>query len=72
VCDMVRLWRNDSLFARAYSLFEYGYRGRTGRYVLSVKNLVEKHKPDVSGITGVRSWLRKWGWKQDGVIEKDK
>jgi hypothetical protein len=53
-------------------LFEYGYRGRTGRYVLSVKNLVEKHKPDVSGITGVRSWLRKWGWKQDGVIEKDK
>jgi hypothetical protein len=72
VCDMVGLWRKDSLFARAYSLFEYGYRGRTGRYVLSVKNLVEKHKPDVSGITGVRSWLRKWGWKQDGVIEKDK
>jgi hypothetical protein len=68
-CDMVHLLRNDNLFVRAYSLLEYGYRGRTGCYVLSVKNLVEKHKPDISGISGVRSWLRKWGWKQDGVID---
>ena len=70
-CDMVHLLRNDNLFVRAYSLLEYGYRGRTGRYVLSVRNLVEKHETCISGILGIRSWLRKWGWKQDNVIEKD-
>jgi hypothetical protein len=68
-CDMVHLLRNDHFFVRAYSLFEYMYRSRTGRYVLSVRSLVEKHKPDISGISGICSWLRKWGWKQDGVID---
>jgi hypothetical protein len=68
-CDMVRLLRSDLFFVRAYSLFEYIYRSRTGRYVLSVKNLVEKHKPDISGISGIRFWLGKWGWSQDEVID---
>ena len=68
-CDIVHLLRRDNLFVRAYSLLEYGYRGRTGRYVLSVRNLVEKHKPDISGISGIRSWLQKWGWNQGGVID---
>jgi hypothetical protein len=45
------------------------YRSRTGRYVLSAKKLVEKHKPDISGIPGIRSWLQKWGWNQGGVID---
>ena len=69
-CDMVHLLRNDNLFVRVYSLFEYGYRTKTGRYVLSVKNLVEKHEPDISGISGIRSWLRKWGWKKNVVIKQ--
>jgi hypothetical protein len=68
-CDMIYLLRNNHFFVRAYSLFEYMYRSRTGCYVLSVKNLVEKHEPDISGISGIRFWLRKWGWKQDGVID---
>ena len=67
--DMVHLLRNDILFIRAFSLFEYMYRSRTGRYVLSVRDLVEKHEPDISGIPGVRSWFREWGWKQGGVID---
>ena len=68
-CDMVHLLRNDHFFVRAYSFFEYMYRSRTGRYVLSVRDLVEKHKPDISGISGIYSWLQKWGWKQDGGID---
>ena len=68
-CDMVHLLRNDNLFIRAFSLFEYMYRSRTGRYVISVRDLVEKHEPDISGIPGVQSWFRKWGWKQGAVID---
>jgi hypothetical protein len=69
VWNMFHLLREDYFFIRAFSLFEYMYRSRTGRYVLSVRDLVEKHEPDISGIPGVRSWLQKWGWKQDGVID---
>jgi len=71
-CDMVHLLRNNNIFVRAYSFLEYSYRGRTGRYVLSLRNLVEKHKPDITGISGIRSWLHKWGWNQDGIVEKDR
>jgi hypothetical protein len=69
-CDMVHLLREDCFFIRAFSLFEYMYRSRTGRYVLSVRDLVEKHEPDISGIPGVRSWLKKWGWNLGGVIDE--
>jgi len=69
ICDVIHLLRRDNLFVRAYSLLEYGYRGMTGRYVLSAKKLVEKHKPDISGISGIRFWLQKWGWNQGGVID---
>jgi len=68
VCDMVHLLRNDNLFVRAYSLFEYVYRSRTGRYVLSARDLVENHEPDISGISEVQSWLQKWNWRQGGAV----
>ena len=68
-CDMVRLLREDYFFVRAFSLLEYIYRSRTGRYVLLVRDLVEKHEPDISGISGIRSWLQKWGWNQGGVVD---
>ena len=67
-CDMVHLLRNDNLFVRVYSLFEYAYRSRTGRYLLSVRDLVENHEPNISGIPGIRSWLRKWNWKQGDIV----
>jgi len=70
-CDIVHLLRNNNLFVRVYSLLEYGYRGMASHYVLSAKKLVEEHEPDISGIPGIRSWLQRWGWKQDGVIEKN-
>ena len=69
ICDVIHLLRRDNLFVRAYSLLEYGYRGMTGHYVLSAKKLVEKHKPDISGISRIRSWVQKWGWNQGGVID---
>jgi len=72
VCDMVHLQRNSNLFVRVYSLFEYIYRSRTGPYLLSVRDLVENHEPDISGIAGIRSWLRKWNWKLNGIVEKDR
>ena len=70
-CDIIHLLRNNNLFVRVYSLLEYGYRGSTGLYVLSVRNLVEKHEPDINGISEIWFWLQKWGWKQNGLIEKN-
>ena len=70
-CDMVHLLRNDILFVRVYSLFEYAYRSRTGRYVLSVRDLVENHEPNISDISEIRSWLQKWNWKQGGCVLKN-
>jgi hypothetical protein len=49
-------------FARAYSLLEYLYRSRSGKYVTTVRELVRLDNVNVSGISDIHRWLRIWNF----------
>jgi hypothetical protein len=47
-------------FARAFSVLEYLYRGRSGRYMTSVRELARQDNLNVQGVRDISGWLRTW------------
>ena len=60
MADIFHLIREGCLFVRAYSIVEYIYRSRNGKYVTSVKELLKMDNLDTSRIKDFPGWAKKW------------
>jgi hypothetical protein len=59
--DLCYLAKVRKPFIRAYSIIEYIYRSRKGKYITSVTELVKIKNLNTSGIHSYHKWIRRWG-----------
>ncbi len=53
-------------FARAFSIVEYLYRSKNGKYVTSVQELVQAKNLNTDKLDNFNDWLDKWGMREAG------
>jgi hypothetical protein len=53
-------------FARAFSIAEYLYRSKNGKYLTSVQKLVQTKNLHTDKLNNFNNWLDKWGMREVG------
>jgi hypothetical protein len=53
-------------FARSFSIAEYLYRSKNGKYITSVQELVQTKNLHTDKLDNFNDWLDKWGMRETG------